>query len=272
MTQYLDTWNRKLRNASSAHQAGRTVWFRRDSYTDTEFTEIVPKWHVFKDRTQRPESPEGTYTWKALCGYSYYFQEYLLRTPNLRIGNSPKKAEQCISCSNRLHKKEAEAGLLAAQHVTTKVEAMSEQPVFTGTPDDWWEQAEEIMESEAANRTLGSWYITQIRTAGNTRPGYRLSTPSKPANTDNLIKARGPHDSVSLRVRRLITGEADTPSWVTSLMVVADTVVGDETQRLPWIRKNNGRWQSLYDGRININDHAMAELNPNSATITEDLI
>ena len=39
--------------------------------------------------------------------------------------------------------------------------------IYIGTPDDWWEQAEEISTAEAQERTLGDWYITVIRTAGD---------------------------------------------------------------------------------------------------------
>jgi len=140
---------------------------------------------------------------------------------------------------------------------------------FTGTPDDWWENSECIMESEASNRVLGNWYITRVRTAGDTKPGYRLSTPSKPPNTDNLLRDRGPHDKESERVRLLIRMEAETPLWMMSHLVIADTAVGKTLQRLPWMRKKSGRWQSLFDGRLNINDHSMAELNPAPARITE---
>lgn len=147
---------------------------------------------------------------------------------------------------------------------------MSDMYQFVGTPDDWWENSENIMVSEAENRTLGNWYITQVRTAGNTKPGYRLSTPSKPANTDKLLTARGPHDKISDRVRLLIRMEAETPSWMGARLVIADTKVGETVQRLPWMRKNNGRWTSLFDGRLSINDHSMAELNPASAKITEE--
>lgn len=147
--------------------------------------------------------------------------------------------------------------------------------VFHGTPDDWWDNAENILESEASNRTLGNWYIVRQQTAGQTKPTYRVSTPSKPANMDQLLKAKGPHDKVSERVRLLIRSEAETPAWMLSHLVIADTGVATTdgsklVQRLPWVRKNSGRWQSLYNGSLNINDHQMADLNPAPARITEE--
>ena len=143
----------------------------------------------------------------------------------------------------------------------------STKPVFRGTPDDWWEQATPIMESEAANRNLGDWYITQVRTAGNTKPGYRVSTPSKPYNTDQLLKAIGPHDRVSDRVRLLIRTETPAAPWMTSQFVLADLEEGS-ADRVPWRRNNAGRWQCITDGRISVNDHTMRDLNPKPATFS----
>lgn len=142
---------------------------------------------------------------------------------------------------------------------------MTDQPSFTGTPDDWWEQAERITAAEAEERTMGSWYITQVRTAGDTKPGYRLSTPSRPANQDRKAN-KSQHEST--RVRRLMS--SPVPAWIGSLMVFADTAGEEAMHRLPWVRKNSGRWQCLADARPTINDHAMAELNPSPAIITED--
>jgi hypothetical protein len=143
----------------------------------------------------------------------------------------------------------------------------STQPVFLGTPDDWWEQATPIMESEAANRNLGDWYIAQVRTAGDTKPGYRVSTPSKPFNSDQLLKAMGPHDKVSDRVRLLIRMETRIPEWMTSEFVLADMKEGS-TDRAPWRRNNNGKWQRLKAGMISVNDHTMSNLNPKPATFS----
>jgi hypothetical protein len=148
----------------------------------------------------------------------------------------------------------------------TETEA-TDQPVFRGTPDDWWEQAAPILESEAANRVLGDWYITQVRTAGNTKPGYRLSTPSKPFNLDQLKKAMGPHDKVSDRVRVLIRTRTRIPEWMGSEFVLANMEEGS-TERAPWRRNNNGRWQRLKAGMISVNDHTMSNLNPKPATFS----
>lgn len=141
--------------------------------------------------------------------------------------------------------------------------------IFVGTPDDWWEQAERIQISEANNRSLGAWYITKQRTAGATKPFYRLMTPSKPPNMDQLLKEQGPHNRESETVRCLMRLEMEMPAWMSASLVIADTKTEGYVQRLPWIRKNNGRWHSLFDGRLTINDHSMAELNPTPAAITE---
>jgi hypothetical protein len=147
---------------------------------------------------------------------------------------------------------------------------MSATPAFTGTPDDWWENAERISHAEAEERNLGDWYIVKMNTAGQTKPNYRLSTPSKPPNMDKRSKPRY-NNGESDRVRCLIRGSEPMPAWMTSPFVMAERPDGG-AERVPWVRKNSGRWQLLQDGRVNINDHAMAELNPKPAFIAEDLI
>jgi hypothetical protein len=152
---------------------------------------------------------------------------------------------------------------------------MTDLQAFAGTPDDWWEQAERIQVSEANNRSLGAWYITKQKTAGQTKAVYRLMTPSRPPSMDQLLKSLGPHNRESDSVRCLMRLEMEMPAWMTSQIVIADTGMATTegkkmVQRLPWVRKNSGRWQSLFDGRRNINDHEMAELNPAPARITED--
>lgn len=146
-------------------------------------------------------------------------------------------------------------------------ETASDQPVFIGTPDDWWEQATQITEAEATNRNLGDWYITQVRTAGDTKPAYRVSTPSKPYNSDQLLKALRANNGVSERVRRLIHTETPVAPWMTSQFVLADREQGG-TDRVPWRRNNSGKWQCITDGRISINDHMMSDLNPKPATFS----
>ncbi|MEO3931371.1 hypothetical protein WMO79_00965 [Micrococcaceae bacterium Sec7.4] len=140
-------------------------------------------------------------------------------------------------------------------------------PVFHGTPDDWWEQATQITEAEANNRNLGDWYITQVRTAGDTKPGYRVSTPSKPFNSDQLLKALRSNNGVSERVRRLIHQETPAEPWMASEFVMADMEEGS-ADRGPWRRMNSGRWQRITDARISVNDHTMRELNPVPGTFT----
>ena len=146
---------------------------------------------------------------------------------------------------------------------------MTETPIFIGTPDDWWEQAEEITTAEARNRTLGCWYITLVRTAGDTKPGYRLSTPSKPANQDQLRKdlEKG-HAGADPRVRCLLRSTEPMPEWMRSTFVTAE-IPNSGAERFPWVRKKSGRWHCLTDGRLTVNDHTMAELNPTPARFVE---
>lgn len=147
---------------------------------------------------------------------------------------------------------------------------MSEQPAFRGTPHDWWEQAERITMSEAEERTLGNWYITQVRSAGDTGPSYRISTPSKPPNRAKASRIPPGWDAESKRVRLLIRSETPEPVWRTSDFVMADLEEGSGERSL-WVRKEStGRWNCLTDGRKNVNDTVMGRLNPRPATITEE--
>jgi hypothetical protein len=150
----------------------------------------------------------------------------------------------------------------------TETEASTE-PVFSGTPDDWWEAAEEITQSHAAERDFGDWYITKVRNSAGAAPAFRLSTPSKPPNEvrrSNLAKMY-PVDAISDTVRRLIRVETPVEAWMTSEYVLADLEEGS-ADRGPWRRMNSGRWQRITDGRISVNDHTMRELNPKSATFS----
>lgn len=141
------------------------------------------------------------------------------------------------------------------------------KPVFRGTPEDWWEAAEEITESHAAERCFGDWYITQVRNSTGATPAFRVATPSRPPNEARriaLINSR-PTDEIAPFVRRLIHTETPVAAWMTADYVLADMEEGS-IDRSPWRRQNNGRWQRLTDGRISVNDHTMSGLNPKPAT------
>lgn len=149
---------------------------------------------------------------------------------------------------------------------------MSEQPVFTGTPDDWWEAAERITVSEADERNLGDWYIVRIVTRrsggeeGTVR--YNVSTPSKPPKPNGK---RWNWNNESAGVRCLIRGRVAVPEWMTAELVLADDPEF-EGVRQAWVRKKSGRWTLLQDNRVAINDHTMSTRNPKPAAVTEDLI
>lgn len=278
MTHYIDSWNRKLAEASAAHKKGQTVWYRRDDYFDAEFAEEVPKWHVFADRFEVADR-KGTYTWKALCGYKHSFNEILLALPRLRLTGPPRGAERCTRCDTKrkklLGQKAMRAIEAAIPHlVTTKVGTMSDQPVFHGTPDDWWENAERISTSEAAERDLGSWYISKYKTAGGPT-AYRIAQPSRVPNLAARRKIEeGYHaNTESEAVRCLIRVTEAIPEWMTATYVLAEKPDGG-AEKFPWVRKKNGRWTLIADGSVTLTDRTMAELNPKPATFTvaEDLI
>ena len=145
----------------------------------------------------------------------------------------------------------------------------ADMPVFRGTPDEWWETAEEITQSHAAERDFGDWYITKVRNSAGAAPAFRLATPIKPPNEVRRasLAAMYPVDPISDTVRRLIRVQTPVAAWVTSEFVLADVENGN-TDRVPWRRLSNGRWQRIADARIQINDHSMRELNPVPATFT----
>lgn len=145
----------------------------------------------------------------------------------------------------------------------TETEATTE-PVFRGTPEDWWEAAEEITVSHALERNFGDWYITKIMSAAGVTPAFRIATPSKPP-TRHFNRTDG--NEISLTIRRLIRTETPLAAWMTSEYVLADLEEGS-TDRGPWRRLNSGRWQRITDGRISVNDHTMRELNPKPATFS----
>jgi len=142
-------------------------------------------------------------------------------------------------------------------------------PVFRGTPDEWWEAAEEITQSHAAERDFGDWYITKVRNSAGAAPAFRLATPTKPPNEIRRanLAAMYPVDPISDTVRRLIRVETPVAAWMASEYVLADLEEGC-AERAPWRRLNSGRWQRITDGRVSINDHTMRELNPVPATFT----
>lgn len=152
-------------------------------------------------------------------------------------------------------------------HEPAETAADESQPVFRGTPEDWWNGAEEITESHAAEPNLGDWYIRWLRNSAGTKPSFRVSTPSRPPNE---VKRRAmatalKGDPISQNVRRLIKTEEPTPAWMTSEFVMADVSEGG-AERGPWHRKPSGKWHLVRDGRVSVLDRAMAKLNPVPAT------
>jgi len=150
------------------------------------------------------------------------------------------------------------------------------QPTFTGTPDDWWENAEPITHAEAQERNMGDWYIARVTSrtwdGSESRARYTISTPSKLPNREKADAAYG-SQGIAERVRRLIHMPEEVPAWKLAEMVTAE-VPGKGPERHPWMRNANGRWRLLSDARINVNDASMAELNPRPAVVveTQDLV
>lgn len=170
--------------------------------------------------------------------------------------------------------REEHAGQLLASIELLRNPPVDTKSPFEGTPEDWWNSARRVSRAEADNRKLGNWYIVRQRTAGKTLHSYRLMTPSRPPQTDKMLKSLkdGSGARYSENVRLLIQGSETVPAWMNAEMVIADfdrdTAEGLKIDRQPWVRKN-GRWHAVFDGRRSINDHTMAELNPVPAAVQE---
>lgn len=93
---FLDSWNNKLKAASSAHAAGRPVWFSKWSYARYA---TRPKLHVFKDREK--VSDYSDYKWTALCGYEHVFPELLQQPRVITSKTLPPLRDRCTKCDRK---------------------------------------------------------------------------------------------------------------------------------------------------------------------------
>jgi hypothetical protein len=149
-----------------------------------------------------------------------------------------------------------------------------EDRTFTGTPDEWWEQAEPVTEAEAAEREYGSWYIVAEMRGGTATDTYRISRTTKGSNEQRknalrLAIARGDvrAEDTSKRVRALIRVHVEPPAWLESDLVMADREPGS-SKRTPYRRNTSGRWTQVFGGKT-LSEQSMQELNPAPASITE---
>lgn len=147
------------------------------------------------------------------------------------------------------------------------------QPVFVGTPHDWWEAATPITQKEAAERVLGDWYIA-VDSRASSGESYRVTVPTSGSNKPRMevLKRRIANkeltgEEISTTVRRLIHTEEIPPLWAGAPLVIADDSLHNQ-QRVVWI-KSRDRWRQMADGRISANQKLMAQLNPVPAVITE---
>lgn len=147
-------------------------------------------------------------------------------------------------------------------------------PIFTGTPDQWWEQAEPITEAEAAERVLGTWYILAETRAGEHTGSYRISLPTLASNLprkdalERRIHLDGANpDDISPNVRALIRVSIERPDWMEADLVIADAELGS-SERVPW-RQKNAKWMQVFNPTKSAGERRMAELNPIIAAISE---
>ena len=139
---------------------------------------------------------------------------------------------------------------------------------------DWWEKAEPLTELQAAERTLGDWYISIEHASDRRITSYRVSTPTLATNTKRMSdlriaiqRQRLDREDISPKVRLLMHCDATPAAWLNAEFLFADRSTTNRT-RVLW-RKNKDRWSLVSDGRVHINEHAMALLRPKAASITE---
>jgi hypothetical protein len=152
----------------------------------------------------------------------------------------------------------------------------SNPPAFTGTPNDWWDQAERITELQAAERELGAWYIAE-ETRSSGASTYRISTPTLASNEPRKAALRQQIDwgaksesSISTKVRLLMRVPIEMPAWMSADFLIADIEIGSEERNL-WRKTNAGNWQLVLDGRVRVGEKTMLQLHPAIASITEQI-
>lgn len=147
-------------------------------------------------------------------------------------------------------------------------------PVFEGFPDDWWRDATPITELEAADRLVGSWYITNMSPTVEHAKAYRIAVASSASNVPRISKlkslvasGRVAEADIAPGVRRLIKVDLDRPNWMDHDLVFADAELGSEERVL--YRHHKARWQRVFDPRVSISERTMLQLNPAPAAVSE---
>lgn len=151
--------------------------------------------------------------------------------------------------------------------------AKTPQHAYLGTPDQWWEQAEPILESEAAERHLGSWYIMRETNRGEPTGSFRVAVPTMQNNASRLdelnrLVHRGEkhRDDLAENVRALIRVPQERPEWMDADLIIADSEVGS-SERVAW-RHAKGQWRQVFDPKKSAGERRMVDLNPVVADIT----
>lgn len=150
------------------------------------------------------------------------------------------------------------------------------EQTLTGTPNDWWEHAEQITEAEDAERVLGTWYITNETRPGNAS-NYRISTPTLASNEprkkrlqDAIAFGQLRPTDLSPKVRVLMRVPIVKPAWMEADFLIADLAVGSDERSL-WSKTKAGNWQLVLDGRVRVGEKTMLQLHPAIASITEQI-
>ena len=177
---------------------------------------------------------------------------------------------------------------------------------ITGTPDDWFDAATVLNAQQAAEREVGSWYITRTQhngyniaqaTISNNASRTAALRSSIEAELDKTMRTQHSGDPDQPRrwpieeadalrekiteklknqqaenVRRIIHVEHVLPDWMSADIITARASDDEgDLDRVMWQRRaSSGRWHPIAQGQTSITDEAMAQRDPRTFSIVEN--
>lgn len=158
---------------------------------------------------------------------------------------------------------------------------------LSGTPDEWYENAQVLTPAEDIERSIGSWYITP--TSGGNFILSRVTEGSRRTRRANLRsaalaaardEARVPTEAqITEQIERILDRSEEPaarllldvaeprPAWMDADIVTAHRSEDDPT-RVAWLRRQVS-WRLLSNQSFVVSDTTMARLDPRPAEITE---
>lgn len=149
-----------------------------------------------------------------------------------------------------------------------------DSPDYTGTPDDWFEQATEITLLQAAERIDESWYILRSNNGYMLHRASASSNPSRRSVLDKEIEKQGAdpqeyYAQIEPDIRLFMSVTATPPPWVNEDVVMARTAPDTQTRVLWSANPLNTHWRQVADGRHRVSNVEMAALDPKPVVVRE---